>query len=125
MSAESELQALLVADAGVRTALSVSTAARAGERIAADRIEQGTGRPFGVYTRTATDKFEGLDGTVHATKVTLELQFWGDTRLQADALADACETAITGADQAVIGRSTAYDGELDLEATVLAVEWWS
>jgi len=26
--------------------------------------------------------------------------------------------------QSVSGRSTAYDGDLDLEATVLVVEWW-
>jgi hypothetical protein len=43
---------------------------------------------------------------------------------QSDALADACDAAITGANQAIVGRSTAYDGELDLEATVLTVEWW-
>lgn len=124
MSAESELQALLVADAAVRTALSVSTARAAGERIAADRIEQNTGRPFGVYTRTATEDSEGLDGTIFATKVTLELQLWGDTRLSADALADACQAAIRGANQAITGRATAYDDALDLEATVLSVEWW-
>lgn len=124
MSAETELQALLVADAGVRTALGVTTVAAAGKQVAADRIEQGTGRPFGVYTRTQTDRHEGLDGTVHAVKVTLELQLWGDTRMSADALADACDDAITGANQAITGRATAYDSELDLEATVLSVEWW-
>lgn len=124
MSAESDLQTLLVNDSAVRTALGVATAALAGKRIAADRIEQGTARPFAVYTKTQTDNFEGLDGTVHATKVTLELQLWADTRLEAEALADACEAAIRGADQAITGRSTGYDGELDLEASLLTLEWW-
>lgn len=124
MSAETELQALLVGDAGVRAALGVTTALAAGKQVAADRVEQDTPRPFCVYTRAGTDRMEGLDGTVHATKATFEMQMWGDTRLQADALADACQTAITTATQAVTGRSTAYDGELDLEATILTVEWW-
>jgi hypothetical protein len=124
MSAETELQALLVADSGVRAALSVASAARAGERIAADRIEQSTLRPFAVYTRTQTDRFEGLDGTVHATKVTLELQLWADTRLEAEALANACQTALNLDGHAITGRSAGYDGELDLEACLLTLEWW-
>lgn len=121
MSAETELQALLTADAEI---LAVLDGADPDERFAADRIEQGTGRPFGVYTRTQTERFAGLSGEVHAVKVTLELQLWADDRITAEALADACQSAIEGADIAITGRSTGYDGELDLEASVLTLEWW-
>lgn len=121
MSAETSLQALLVADAGIRTVLGDVDY---DERFAADRIEQDTGRPFGVYTRAATENFEGLGGDILAAKVTFELQLWADTRLDADELADACQTAIRAAGHAVTGRSSGYDAELDLEATVLTLEWW-
>lgn len=124
MSAETELHALLKADAGVRGALGAADVAAAARRISADRAEQDAGKPFVVFVRTATEDFEGLDGTVFDSKVTLELQCWGDKRTAVDALADACQTAIRGADQAVLGRTSGFDPELDMEATVLTVEWW-
>lgn len=117
MSAEASLQTLLAAAAAV-------TALAAG-RIAQDRAEQGWPAPFVIYSRTDTDKQTTLDGAVIAAKVTLDLQCWADTREAADALADACEAAIDGgADGSVTGRATAYDSDLDLEATTLVVEWW-
>jgi hypothetical protein len=115
MSAEADIQTLLTTDA---TVAAITT------EFAESRIEQDTARPFGVYTRTATQDFEGLDGTVHASKVTLELQLWADTSLQAEQLADACAAAIRAEGHAITGRSTGNDNDLDLEAAILTIEWW-
>lgn len=120
MSAETDLLVLLKAAAPV-TALVGSGAAA---RIRSNRAEEDDPRPFVVYERSATEVFKGLDGTIFDTKVTLAVQCWGDTRAQAEALADACQAAIEAADQTVAERSGGYDGELDLEASVLTVEWW-
>lgn len=116
MSAETELYALLSGAAPV--------IALAGSRISADRIEQGTARPFIVFSRVGTEAFGGLSGEIFDTRVTLEVQAWADTRAQAESLADAINAAIVAADHFVTGRSSGYDGELDLEATILTVEWW-
>ena len=56
MSAVTDLRALLLADTAV--------AALVGTRISADRITQGSGRPFIVFGRTATVREKTLDGTV-------------------------------------------------------------
>lgn len=117
MSAETALRAALLADAAV--------AALVSTRIAADRIEQGAVRPFVVFTRTASTPYGSIDGTVHKTQVTLDVQCWADTRISADAVADAVTAAVRGVvTQAVTGRASGYDGELDLEASILTVEWW-
>jgi hypothetical protein len=117
MSAESDLRALLVANAGV-TAL-------VGQRVAADRIEQSAARPFVVFTRTGSEPQLCLDGVVLKTRVTLDVQAWADTRLAADAVADAVTAAVRGvSSQTVADRVSSYDSDLDLEAAVLTVQWW-
>lgn len=116
MSMESDLRALLVAYAPL-TAL-VST------RIAADRIEQGAARPFVVYTRTGTEPVQTLDGTLHASKATFDVQCWADTRTAAEAVADAIQAALVADARAIVGRASGYDADLDLEATVISIDWW-
>lgn len=124
MSAETELHALLKANAGVQSALGVASAAAAGNRIAADRAEQGTARPYAVFVRVGTEDFVGIDGSVHASKVTLELQCWGDTRQSVETLANACQSAIRAANHEVVSRTAGFDEDRDEEATVLSIEWW-
>lgn len=116
MSIESDLRALLLADAAV--------AALVGTRIAADRIEQGAARPFIVFTRTATERTKGLNGVVHGVQATLDVQCWADTRAQSEAVAEAAQSAIEQALQTIANRSAGYDAELDLEAALLSVVWW-
>lgn len=117
MSAETALRALLIASAPVTTLV--------GQRIASDRIEQGATRPFIVYTRTASDPLIAIDGTVYATNVAIDLQCWADTRLEAEAVADAVTAAIRATSpQLVSGRSGGYDADLDLEVASLSIEWW-
>lgn len=116
MSAESDLRTLLLAAPAV-TAL-------VGSRIAADRIEQGSARPFIVFTRSATERTKGLDGTVHGVLVTIELQCWADTRAAAEAVAEVVQSTIEQAFHTVEGRSSGYDAELDLECAPLIIQWW-
>lgn len=116
MSAETDLRALLISTAGV-TAL-------VGQRIAADRIEQGAARPFIVFTRTGTERERTLDGGVAATRVALLVQCWADTRVQAEQVADAVETALASVFQNTGDRSGTYEPDLDLEGALIPVEWW-
>ena len=118
MSAESDLRALLIAAPAVTTLV--------GQRISADRIEQGTARPFVMFTRTATTPYVTIDGQVLASQAQLDIQCWADSRAQADAVGAAVTAAIRATTtQTVTGQSAAYDGELDLESTLLTVEWWT
>lgn len=120
MSLETDLRALLVA-AGSVTAL-------VGTRISADRIEQGAARPFIVFRRTETpnDAARSLNGTVHGgDHAIFELQIWADTRLAADAAAAAVQAALEAANQLVTNQVADSDNDLDLEATVLTVDWWT
>ena len=116
MSAETEMRALLVADAAV--------AALVADRISADRIEQGSQRPFVVFTRTNTNREKTLDGTIVGVLVSMVVQCWADTRQAADALADAVQDVIEEQYHTVSSRESDYDGDLDLEAAMLSVEWW-
>lgn len=114
MSVEADFRALLAGDAGV-TAL-------VGTRIAQNAVAQGAPVPYVVFTATHTPEL-GLDNTVLADQVTITVQCWAKKAADADTLADAVQAALSG-DVVVIGRVTGYDEELDLDATVLTVEWW-
>ena len=117
MSAGNALRTMLAANGPV--------AALVGTRIAQDRIDMGKVRPFIVYAVAASQPFTCVDGTNLATLVTLEVQCWGDTRPSADAVADAVTAAVRGTPtQTVTGRVSAYDPELDLEGSILTVDWW-
>jgi len=116
MSAESALRTVLLAAAPV--------VALAGSRIASDRAEEGWPRPFVVFSRTGTEMHTDLDNVALAATATVELQIWADTRAAAELLSDACQAAVEAAGEAVISRSSAYDPDLDVEGTILIVEWW-
>ena len=116
MSAESDLRALLVADSPL--------VALVGTRVAADRIEQSSARPFIVFSRVGSEHMQGLNNSLHATKAIFEVQCWADTRVSAEAVADAVERILVAGFRAITGRASGYDAELDLEATTFSVEWW-
>lgn len=117
MSAETDLRALLVADA--------PTAALVGTRVASDRMEQAAARPFIVFARSGSLPQQCLDGAVLKTLVTFDVQAWADTRLSADAVADAVTAAVRGVtSQTIVDRTSNYDSDLDLEASILTVQWW-
>lgn len=116
MTMEADLYSLLSADAPL--------AALVGTRIAADRMDQGVTRPFVVFTRTGTEPQQNLLGDVLATRATFDIQVWADSRTVAEQVADAVQTALVADHRAIVNRSGGYDADLDLEATVLSVDWW-
>ena len=116
MSSENSLRGLLLADAAV--------AALVGQRIKADRAEAGTVIPFVVFARSSTDPIVTLEGVLLAERVFFEIECWAHDRAQADAIADACADAIRGQGQDVSNRSATSDPELDLQASILSVEWF-
>ena len=116
MSLDTDLRALLVGNAGL-TAL-VST------RIVQDRMEQGAARPFVVFSRASTDYQTGLDGSVLGERATFDVQCWADTRASAEAVASAVQAVLDANQRPVLSRASGYDAELDLEATLMSVEWW-
>lgn len=116
MSAETQLRALLIADPAV--------AALVGDRVSADRIEQGASRPFVVFVRTATDRVRGLDGTLHGVKATFDVQVWADTRQAATDVSDAVQDALETDYHYVITRDSGADADLDIEMSSLVVDFW-
>jgi hypothetical protein len=116
MSFESDLKTLLLADG--------SLVAKVVDRVSSDRIEQGAGKPFVVFSRVSTEYAETLLGAALATKAVFEIQVRGDTRLAVEAVSDDIERVLLAGSRAVTGRSSGYDAELDLEATIITVEWW-
>lgn len=125
MSAEADLRTDLLAHAPLVALITPGET----KRIAADKVEAGIARPFIVFTRRETEPFTTLMGVKSAARITFELQCWADTRAGAEALADAAEAALAASTRAPYGipiedRSSAYDGDLDLECVVLTVDWW-
>jgi hypothetical protein len=116
MTVETDFRALLAADASV--------AALVGTRIAQNGAPQGADLPLVVFTSSTTHDL-GLDNTILATGVTLQVQCWALTAAAADAVADAVQTAVFGAGYVVTDRASGFDPELELDATMLTVDWWA
>lgn len=116
MSLDTDLRAALVGNEGI-TAL-------VGTRIVADRMEEGAARPFIIYSRESTQYETTLDGTVLAERATFDVQCWADTRASAEAVANAVRVVLDAGQRPILSRVSGYDADLDLEATLLSVEWW-
>ena len=116
MSLDTDLRAAMAANAGI--------AALVGARIVADRMEEGVARPFITYSTASTEYQYGLDGSVMGERVTFDVQVWADTRLSAEAVANAVNAYMVANQRPVLSRTSGYDAELDLEATLMSVEWW-
>lgn len=115
MSADTDLRAGLAGNAGI--------AALVGSRIVADRMEQGVARPFITYSTTSTEYQHTLDGSVMGARIVFDVQVWADTRLSAEAVANAVNAYALANQRPVLSRSSGYDPELDLEASILSIEW--
>lgn len=101
MSAESTLYGILSTAAGV-TAL-VDT------RIYPDLIPEEKAAPYIGYERVSTDPVNTIHGTTLAQDVGLVIACWADTRLAAEALADAVETAMRAAGHLYTARGAEMD----------------
>lgn len=116
MSAETALFTLLAASAGV--------GALVADRIYPDTAPQDVERPLVVYGRSGTDIERTIGGTVVATRTTLQVSCYADTRAGAEAVADAVDTALTTSAFDWVGRSGGFDPEvLVYVATVTVVHY--
>lgn len=123
MSAESDFRAALAAHAPL-TAL-------VGTRIAMHALAQSEPAPYVVFSAQHEPQL-GLDGAVQLDRVSFSVECWAIGALASQQVADAVEAAIDAFDAAsgsvsavVLARSSGYDGELDLDASVLAIEWFT
>ena len=119
MSIESDFRTLLANNAGV--------AALVGGRIALNSVPEGSVFPLIVFS-ASHERTLGLDNSILADICTLNVQCWANTAAAADQVADAAEVAIAtatpNAGAVVTSRSSEFDAELGLDATILDVEWW-
>lgn len=88
MSAESQLYAILSADAPL--------SAMVEDRIYPDLIPEGVAIPYVGYERANADPLRTLEGTVLAEDVGLVIACWAATRVQANQIADAVRAALAG-----------------------------
>lgn len=117
MSAESELRALLVASAPL-------TALVPGSRIAIDAVPQKAAKPFIAFAKQRTTPHHGLDGSLHARQVTIDLQVVGSSRANAIAVREQLEQTLASAGVPFEDNTAGYDGDNDLEVEVLTIDWW-
>ena len=117
MSAESILYSTLAASPAVTALVGAGAAAR----IYPDAMPEGAAYPVIVFSRSGTEYVVTLDGLKHGEFATLGIQCWGDTRAQADAVADAVEAALLAAGEIPEAREAGYDPETGLIATLMSV----
>jgi hypothetical protein len=119
MSIETDVRALL-AGFGPLTSL-------VGSAIALNAADPTLEPPLVVFS-TRHEYTHNLLGQVMADTCAVSAQCWAKTAIAADAVADqvvaALATAPLPAGAVVIDRSSGYDAELDLHATLLTMEWW-
>jgi hypothetical protein len=118
MSAETQLYSTLSAAAGVTAIVSL--------RIYPDFIGQEIACPAIVQRRMETEYVTTIHtNAVQASRVTLEIWCMVLTaRADAEALADAVESALATSQFTPVGRRPEFDNETETFATVLTVRIW-
>lgn len=115
MSAETDLQGWLTGYAPL-TAL-------VGTSIAQNAVPQGASMPYVAWTTQHAPDY-GLANNLLAEGITATLECWAEDAETADAVADQVAAALQAQRVLITARSTAFDGDLGLDATVLVAEWW-
>lgn len=113
MTVESDFYTLLSGNAGV-TAL-------VGTRIYPDALPEESAYPAVAFARTRTERLIGLSGQIFGADVDLSVGCWAETRTDADAVATAVESALTGSAFVSAARSTELDPDVGLFGTILTV----
>lgn len=117
MSAETTLYATLAAHAPLAALVGAGDAAR----IYPDALPEECDYPSVVFSRAATEPVSTIHGSVHGAFVTLSVSCWGNTRAEADAAADAVESALLASKEIPMARAAAFDDAMQLHATTLEV----
>lgn len=120
MSAETDLYTTLKAASGVTNLVGGSSS----PRIYPDLAPQEATLPCVGYQRVGTEITGTLSSAVVATKATLDVWCMAATRLAAEGLADAVQTACAAAWYTPTARRSEYDPDAALWAAVLTVDYW-
>ena len=119
------------AEASLRTALLLHAplVALIGDRVAQNGVELSTALPYVVFTAQHAPITGLLDSTVLIDQITLSIECWSTTAVEADTVADAVLVALLlhappFSTPTLLARGSGFDGDLGLDATVLSVEWW-
>ncbi len=111
MSAETDIVTALAAPA---------VAALVGTRVYHDERPQDSALPAVVYRRTGTNFVTAVSGVVAVTRATLAIGIYAATRPQAEAVADAVQTALVGAGLTVLPVDRAGDFEAETKNYIVA-----
>lgn len=95
-----------------------------GQRVALGAASEGWAMPWVIYTRT--HEYErGLDGSILADHITVEVQCWALRAVQAAEVAAAAASALAAITAGIVTtRVGGYDAEMGADAVVLTFEWW-
>lgn len=114
MSAEAEFRGALVAHAPLFAVV--------GQRIALNAVQAETPTPYLAFTARHDPQYT-LDNTLAADFVTIEVQCWAATAVDASTVGDLVEAAVRAAGAIVVARSSAFDADVGLDAELITVEW--
>ncbi len=110
MSVEQDIYAALSADAPLQS--------RVHGRVHIDKRDQDEALPSVVYQRAQTEFLNSLSGVVLATTTTIGIAAVGESREQAEDVADAILTAVTG-DFTPRNRISDYSPETEVYITTI------
>jgi hypothetical protein len=122
-TAEDDFRAALLSESSL---LALVADARS---VAQNMVEEETPLPYVVFSAVHSP-VRGLDGAQMADQVTITAECWADSAAEADALADAVDTALRNfspplAGATIVSRASGFDEETRLHETVLLLDWWT
>lgn len=91
-------------------------------RVYPDVLPEKAIYPAVVFSRERTDPIYSISNDYFGADVGLQIQCWGKTRTEADAVAVAVSDALVVAGIVPSGRSSGYDQETDLFASLIDIE---
>jgi len=121
MSAETQINAALLADGPVTAVVGSGSVAR----IYPDFLAQEIILPGLVNQRAETEYVNTIHtGAAVASRIIMETWCLAETRIAAEQLADLVEPALTAAEFRIVGRRPEYDQDTLTYATVVSSEVW-
>ncbi len=98
----------------------------AGTKVRQDAADENDDYPFIIFRRVAVDRLRGLNGELHATKETFQVECWGETRAQSDDLEAQAVAALESAGYYPDGNEVdGLDPDVKVRAAVFAVDIWT
>lgn len=106
------------------TAASPST--DAGSRVRQDAADEDDQYPFIIFRRVGVERQRGLDGTLFSMRETFQVECWGQTREESDALEQQAIEALQAAGLYADGNEVdGLDPEVKVRAAVFSIDVWT